>query len=170
MEIQSTTLVSLHPSGFSQSYPRRRSKRQQTIASHCLQQALVSLPHLGPLESLQLSLPKNDCFPTATCSNLRITVISLMHISDDLCAPALRPCPGQDPRFHFFLGVQVCSRTTVSAYDVRMRRMKHNLEGDTSKIRQDAGNWPCIKGEKNKRKGGGSDKVGLKKPLSSHRG
>ena len=79
-----------------------RSTRQQTISSHCLQQALVSEPHPGPLESLQLSLPQKDCFPTATCSNLRITVISLMHISDDLCAPALRPCPGQDPRFHFF--------------------------------------------------------------------
>ena len=29
-----------------------------------------------------------------------------------------------------FLG-QVCKRTTVSAYDVRIRRMKHNLAGDT---------------------------------------
>ena len=33
-------------------------------------------------------------------------------------------------------------KTTVNAYDVRKRRMKHNLAGDTNKIWQHAGNWP----------------------------
>ena len=41
-------------------------------------------------------------------------------------------------------------RTTVSAYDVRIRRMKHNLAGDTNKILQHAGNWPCVEGKKGK--------------------
>ena len=61
------------------------------------------------------------------------------------------------PFFSFF--VASMKKTTVSAYDVRIRRMKHNLACDANKILQHAGNWPCVEGSK--MKGGGCDKFGL---------
>ena len=43
---------------------------------------------------------------------------------------------------------EVCKKTTFSAYDVRIRRMKHILAGDTNIILLHAGNWTCVEGKK----------------------
>ena len=45
--------------------------------------------------------------------------------------------------------------------------MRHNLAGDTNKIGQDAGIWPCVEEKKNKWKGGSCDKFGLETTLIS---